>query len=117
MPVPLFDLFTFELKMPPGCNMLAVHEALAHAAFGHFPYLCLYPSENEHRPAELPSMMEQCKVHGVGVITIPFPLDLDSYELSLLAPQHFRRSTNCCPGGMLSRSKLGRSRENAEWIQ
>jgi hypothetical protein len=37
-PSPQFDLFSFELKMPSGCNMLSVHEALAHGATAHFPY-------------------------------------------------------------------------------
>ena len=41
-PLPQFDLFSFELKMPSGCNMLSVHEALAHGATAHFAYLCLY---------------------------------------------------------------------------
>ena len=87
-PVPQFDLFTFELKMPSGCNMLAVHEALAHAAAGHFPYLCLYLSEDKSQPTELASMLEQCQEHGVGVIVMPVPQDPNSYRLSLRARRH-----------------------------
>ena len=83
-----FDLFSFELKMPAGCNMLAVHEALAHSATVHFPYLCLFlPEDVGHRP-ELPGMLEQAQRHGVGVITISDPSDFASYRLLLVARRH-----------------------------
>ncbi len=68
--------------------MLAVHEALAHSATVHFPYLCLFsPEDAEHRP-ELPGMLEQAQRHGVGVISISEPSDFTSYRLLLAARRH-----------------------------
>lgn len=87
-PIPQFDLFSFELKMPSGCNMLAVHEALAHSATAHFPYLCVYLPEGARERAQLPSMLEQSQRHGVGVIIIADPSDLDTYRLALVARRH-----------------------------
>lgn len=80
-PVPNFDLFSFELKMPAGCNMLAVHEALSHTAASHFAYLGLYLPAGSREEANLPSMLEQAQRHGVGVIRIGDPLDDASYSL------------------------------------
>ena len=53
-PTTHFDLFSFELKMPTGCNMLAVHEALAHSATVHF-LICasIFPA----MPRSLPSWL------------------------------------------------------------
>lgn len=79
------DLFSFELKMPTGCNMLAVHEALAHSATAHFPYLCVYLPDKAKERAQLPSMLEQAQRHGVGVIVIVDPCDFDTYSLPLVA--------------------------------
>lgn len=83
------DLFSFELKMPSGCNMLAVHEALAHSATSHFPYLCVYLPPNAKERAQLPGMLEQSQRHGVGVIHISDPKDFETYSLTLVA----RRNT------------------------
>ena len=68
MPVPQFDLFSFELKMPNGCNMLAVHEALTHGSTAHFAYLCLYSPEDADEQRNLRPLLEQAQHHGVGVI-------------------------------------------------
>jgi hypothetical protein len=78
-PVPVFDLFSFELKMPSGCNMLAVHEALSHTAASHFAYLGLYLPEGSKEADNLPSMLEQAQHHGVGVIRIFDPMTDASY--------------------------------------
>jgi hypothetical protein len=84
-PVPQFDLFSFELKMPSGCNMLAVHEALAHSATAHFPYLCAYLPEDARERVQLPNMLEQSQRHGVGVIVMTDPRDFETYKLALVA--------------------------------
>lgn len=82
------DLFSFELKMPAGCNMLAVHEALAHSATAHFPYLCLYLPDNSKERSQLSSMLEQSQRHGVGVIVVEAPQDFETYRLALVARRH-----------------------------
>ena len=84
-PVPSFDLFSFELKMAAGCNMLAVHEALSHTAAAHFAYLGLYLPKGSREEMNLPSMLEQAQHHGVGVIRSGDPRDEASYTLLLAA--------------------------------
>jgi len=78
-PQPQFDLFSFELKMPSGCNMLSVHEALAHGAVAHFPYLCLYLPQDADEQKNLGPMLEQAQRHGVGVIRMRDPRDFATY--------------------------------------
>jgi hypothetical protein len=87
-PTATFDLLTFELKMPAGCNMLAVHEALSHTAAAHFAYLGLYLPLGSREEANLPSMLEQAQHHGVGVIRIGDVRDEASYTLLLTADRH-----------------------------
>jgi hypothetical protein len=78
-PLPQLDLFSFELKMPGGCNMLAVHETLAHAATAHFAYLCLHLPVGADEEKNLNAMLEQAQQHGVGVIRMLDARDFGSY--------------------------------------
>jgi hypothetical protein len=82
---PKFDLFSFELKMPSGCNVLAVHEALAHSATAHFAYLCLYLPDGSTGLDNLGVMMEQAQRHGVGVIRMGDPRSFSTYSKILEA--------------------------------
>jgi len=84
-PTPQFDLFSFELKMPSGCNMLAVHEALAHGATTHFPHLCLFLPEGASEQKNLSAMLERAQHHGVGVIRMSDPRDFGTYTRLLEA--------------------------------
>jgi hypothetical protein len=84
-PQPQFDLFSFELKMPSGCNMLAVHEALAHGAVAHLPYLCLYLPADADERKDLSPMLEQAQRHGVGVIQMLDPSNFATYTRLLEA--------------------------------
>jgi hypothetical protein len=79
LPVPQFDLFSFELKMPGGCNMLAVHEALAHGATAHYPYLCLHLPTDAEECRNLTPMLEQAQHHGVGVMRMLDARDFSTY--------------------------------------
>jgi hypothetical protein len=87
-PTPHFDLFSFELKMPSGCNVLAVHEALAHTAAAHFGYLAVYLPAGSKEEANLPAMVEGARRHGVGIIRFTDPMDEASYALVLYAQRH-----------------------------
>jgi hypothetical protein len=87
-PLPNFDLFSFELKIRAGCNVLAVHEALAHTATAHFSYLSVYLPEDSAEAANLPAMLEQAQRHGVGVIRISNPQHPASYCLLLAARRY-----------------------------
>jgi hypothetical protein len=90
-PVPMLDLHSFELKMPDGCNMLAVHEALSHTAAAHYAHLGIYlPDGPDSKKAEahLPDMLMQARRHGVGVIIIHDPKDMFRYQRVLEAQRH-----------------------------
>jgi hypothetical protein len=84
-PLPQLDLFSFELKMPSGCNMLSVHEALSHGATAHFAYLCLYLPSGANEEKNLSAMLEQAQRHGVGVIRMLDPRDFGSFTRLLEA--------------------------------
>lgn len=80
-----FDLYSFELKMPQGCNLLAVHEALAHGAVANFAYLTLYLPADASEQINLPAMLEQAQRHGVGIIRMFDPRDFSTYTKLLNA--------------------------------
>jgi hypothetical protein len=84
-PQPQFDLFSFELKMQSGCNMLSVHEALAHGAVAHLPYLCLYLPNGADEEKNLNPMLEQAQRYGVGVLRMLDPRDFTTYRRLLEA--------------------------------
>jgi hypothetical protein len=72
-PIPQLDLFAFELKMPDGCKVYAVHEALAHTALAHFAYLVLYLPDGEADPrigSGLRQISEQAQIHGIGLVIV-----------------------------------------------
>jgi hypothetical protein len=78
-PLPQLDLFSFELKMPSGCNILAVHEALAHGATAHFAYLCLFLPRGSDEEKNLSAMLGQAQRYGVGIIRMLDPRDFRDY--------------------------------------
>ncbi|MDX2259549.1 MAG: hypothetical protein NW205_11610 [Hyphomicrobiaceae bacterium] len=92
-PVPVFDLFTFELKLAYDCNVRAVHESLAHSSSANFSYLAVYAPEGDEASVQaetnLPIMLEQAGRHGVGIIQIRDPRrPRDGYRRLLDARRH-----------------------------
>jgi hypothetical protein len=88
-PTPQLDLYGFELKMPGGCTVYAVHEALAHTAFVNFAYLVvLLPDPARSERENLSRMIEQAQKHGVGIIIVKDPADDEAYETVLAAERH-----------------------------
>jgi hypothetical protein len=87
-PHPSLELFSFELKMPAGCNVYAVHEALSHTAAVHFAYLALYLPERSSDAEQLPAVLEEAQRHGVGVIRIFKPHDSSAYQRLLIARRY-----------------------------
>lgn len=61
------DVYSFELKNRRGADVVAVHEALAHARFSHFAYL-VCPRSNLIQ-AETNIIRQSCTDHGIGLIT------------------------------------------------
>lgn len=84
-PAPEFSMFSFELKMPEGANILAVHEALAHSATTNYAYLGLYLPNGARAAESLGRVCDQAQLHGVGVIRITDPFEESGYQRLLEA--------------------------------
>ncbi|MBX2853878.1 MAG: hypothetical protein KTR21_02760 [Rhodobacteraceae bacterium] len=75
------DLHAFELKTENGCNVQAVHEALAQTRFTHYGHLVWHLPENSPHTVRLEDIRAQCISHGVGLILMREPGDPESYEI------------------------------------
>jgi hypothetical protein len=68
-----FDVVTFEIKRPDSANVLAVFEALSHAAAATRAYV-VFPVEPDDwkaaNPAQERRVRDECVRHGVGLILI-----------------------------------------------
>lgn len=68
-----FDVVTFEIKRPDSANVLAVFEALSHAAAATRAYV-VFPVKHEtwrlENPAQERRVREECVRHGVGLILV-----------------------------------------------
>jgi hypothetical protein len=83
-PFPVLELIGFELKMPKGCTVPAVHEALSHTAHVHFAYLVIY-TPHAYPISGFCQFLSQAQQHGIGVITMAKPADETSYRMHLEA--------------------------------
>ncbi len=77
------DVHTFELKNEAGGSMQAVHEALAQTRFSNFGHLIWYVPHRSKVEAKLPEIETHCAMHGLGLIIIRDPNNLDSWEVRL----------------------------------
>ncbi|WP_395455250.1 hypothetical protein ACHMW5_09615 [Azospirillum melinis] len=68
-----FDVVTFEIKRPDSANVLAVFEALSHAAAATRAYV-VFPVDAEvwrlENPAQERRVRDECIRHGVGLILV-----------------------------------------------
>lgn len=62
------DLHSFELKTETGCNVLAVHEALAQSRFSHYAHLVWHLPAGSEQENTLDQISEHCTLHGVGLL-------------------------------------------------
>lgn len=82
------DVYSFELKNRRGANVVAVHEALAHARFSHFAYLVCPRSKLNQ--AETNIIRQACTDHAIGLIT--FDLSAGDAQEPVLAEFRFEVS-------------------------
>jgi len=83
MPGAQLDVHSFELKAEFGATDLAVYEALAQTRFTHFGHLVWHLPENSKAEARLVEIEQQCDHHGVGLIRMRNPKDVESFEILL----------------------------------
>ena len=68
-----FDVVTFEIKRPDSANVLAVFEALSHAAAATRAYVVFPVTAEAWRqanPAQERRVRDECVKHGVGLILV-----------------------------------------------
>ncbi len=82
------DVYSFELKNRRGANVVAVHEALAHARFSHFAYL-VCPRSNLSQ-AQTNIIRQACTDHAIGLVT--FDLSAGDAEEPVMAEFRFEVS-------------------------
>ncbi len=75
------DVHSFELKTESGATDLAVYEALAQTRFTHFGHLVWHLPENSESEARLAEIQQQCEQHGIGLIRMWDPEDVESCEI------------------------------------
>jgi hypothetical protein len=83
MPGAQLDVHSFELKAEFGATDLAVYEALAQTRFTHFGHLVWHLPEKSKAEARLAEIETQCDHHGVGLIRMRSPKDVESFEILL----------------------------------
>jgi hypothetical protein len=83
MPGAQVDVHSFELKTETGASVLSVHEALAQTRFTHFGHLVWHLPAGSKSMATLPEIEEQCNEHGIGLILMSDPNDIDGCEILL----------------------------------
>ncbi len=79
------DLYGFEVKTSNSGNVPAVHEALAHARFVHFPYLIWHGGGSRIGTDAGKLVVDQCEAFGVGLIAVENVDLAESYKLTLRA--------------------------------
>lgn len=77
------DVHSFELKAEAGGSVQAVHEALAQTRFTNFGHLVWHVPVGSKAEAKLPEIETHCKKHGIGLIVIRDPNDIESWETLL----------------------------------
>lgn len=86
MPGAQVNVHSFELKTESGASDLAVYEALAQTRFTHFGHLVWHLPDRSRAEARLPEIEQQCEEHGIGLIRMRDPNDIEGCEI-LLDPQ------------------------------
>jgi hypothetical protein len=83
MPGAQVDVHSFELKTENGATDLAVYEALAQTRFTHFGHLVWHLPNNSQAEARLAEIQAQCEQHGVGLIRMSDPENVEASEILL----------------------------------
>jgi len=83
MPGAQIDVHSFELKTESGATDLAVYEALAQTRFTHFGHLVWHLREKSKAEARLAEIEQQCEEHGIGLIRMRDPDDIEGCEILL----------------------------------
>jgi hypothetical protein len=83
-----FSLHSFEVKTKVGCDRRAVYEALSHASMVNYTHLVWHNPAWDPSDQQCGDMHERCMSHGVGLITIGNPANVDTFSIRVPARYH-----------------------------
>jgi hypothetical protein len=84
LPGSQIDVHSFELKTETGATDQSVYEALAQTRFTHFGHLVWHlPPASKAEEQRLQPITAQCEEHGVGLILLRNPKQLEQTEIIL----------------------------------
>lgn len=83
LPTPQLDVHAFELKAEPAADITSVHQALAQTRMTHYGNLVWHLPEGSSHEARLGGIVEQCRLHGVGLILIRDPGVLETWSIEV----------------------------------
>jgi len=75
------DVHGFELKPASGGSVQAVSEALAQTRFTHYGHLVWHVRPESRAEIRVSEVETYCEHHGIGLILIRDPTDLNSFEI------------------------------------
>jgi hypothetical protein len=79
------DLYGFEVKTRQGCNLVAVHEALAQNRVVHYSYLVWHTPQSDLQGDHFAQVRNHCDAFRIGLITFSRIRDADSFTVHLKA--------------------------------
>jgi len=83
LPMPQLDVHAFELKAEPAADITSVHQALAQTRMTHFGNLVWHLPEGSPHEARFAGVLEQCRLHGVGLILIRDPDVVETWSIEV----------------------------------
>lgn len=82
-PTVRLDVYGFEVKRDDGGDVRAVHEAMAHRRFVHFAYVVWHYPAADFAADRFLVVAQQCKSHGLGLITLGNIKDDRTFKIHL----------------------------------
>ena len=83
-----FGLHSFEVKTQTGCDRRAVYEALNHASLVNYTHLVWHNPAWDPSDRQCGDIHDRCTRHGVGLITINNPANVDTFFVRVPARYH-----------------------------
>jgi len=88
LPTPQLDVHAFELKAEPAADITSVHQALAQTRMTHYGNLVWHLPEGSSQEVRLAGIVEQCRLHGVGLILIRDPDVVETWAIEVEPVRH-----------------------------
>ena len=88
LPTPQLDVHACELKAEPAADITSVHQALAQTRMTHYGNLVWHLPDGSPHEARLAGIIEQCRLHGVGLILIRDPDVVETWSIEVEPTRH-----------------------------